>query len=218
MKTRWIKTIFEDDNSLISRGSIQVPEASDFGSPIPIPIPVPPIIYICDKCGLSFTSQTSLDAHKASDHPVTPPVAGKWATTLAGGLKLNTRITDNGVAKLGWGCYLNYTPPQVSVGPGGTLYFVIDPNTYTGLNWVGRTIKIRAIDYDQSNTGSDISKRTQARLITVDRAGNELLNQNLASDAYQFTGSIYYGGPEKIYIIEVKQGDLRGARFSAWWP
>ena len=143
----------------------------------------------------------------------TPVPSTKWGAVLQSGAKLNTKNSY-----IGWGYHERGTPGAVPVGPGGTIYFILDPNAYTGLDYTGRAISFRAVDYITTTTGSIDAKKTAVRLITVDRDGNEISAQYLAGESNQFAGVIYYTGPSKIYIIEVRQGDLRGANISSWWP
>jgi len=177
------------DGAILYQWEVSIPEASDFGSPIP---PVPPPVPI---------------------PPTPPPPTGNWGAVLATGCKLNTKNTY-----IGYGYHERGSPGAIGVGASGIIYFILDPNAYTGLDYTGRTIAFRAVDYDQSNTGTVADKKTKVRLITVDRNGNEISAQPLSGENNQFAGAIYYTGPSKIYIIEVKQGDLRGANISSWWP
>ncbi|MFH0979074.1 MAG: hypothetical protein V1837_07285 [Candidatus Woesearchaeota archaeon] len=207
----------------VGGNAVDLPYTGDFGTVVHLVAGPSFVGWSNSPAGAPFSSANSLYQTLTSTGTIyanfrASGLTGTWASVLATGYKDNTRFTRGGIPIGGWGYYLDATPSQVPVAAGGTIYFVIDPNAYTGLDWTGRAIRVRAVDYDQTNSGSSIEKQTNARLITVDRDGNELSAQTLAGDRYQFSGTVYYTRPSKIYIIEVTQGDLRGAYFSSWWP
>ncbi|MFH0979071.1 MAG: hypothetical protein V1837_07270 [Candidatus Woesearchaeota archaeon] len=142
-------------------------------------------------------------------------LTGKWASVLANGYKCNVKNTYIGI-----GYHERGIPGAIDVAPNQITYFIIDPTGYTGLDYSGRNIVVRALDYDQSNTGTSKDTVSKARLIVVDRNGNEIVIYNLGGENNNFVGTVQCDATTKdrIYIVEHKQGDLRGAQISSWWP
>jgi hypothetical protein len=110
-------------------------------------------------------------------HPTNNPSAGVWYGIL------QSAISQNGPASAGVTTLLNALVPgwtdlygyaygngQVQVGPGNKFYFVIDPSKIPGLSMGGASIVI----WMNTGFGPSVGNNMSARLITVDKNGNQI--------------------------------------------